>query len=116
MSNNMEIPGVNELHERTHFLHRAIHHKQYETEEEKAEWEQEIKENDVKARKMTREFMDNFYEELKQKVPEIKKEVKFDGDLKREIARLIIRALEPAMSVEELKGVFRQGYKIMRTK
>lgn len=112
----MEVPGVNRLHDRRYFLERAIHNKNYDSDEQLAEYKAEIEELSKEAKKLTREYLDNFYKELKEQVPEKKKTIIYDGDMKREIAKLIIRALEPCMDVTELKGMFRQGYKIMRTK
>ena len=79
-----------------------------EYEERVAPLEQEIAINLKKA-------LDTAYEELQKSMADVKNTTFGDGDIKRKVARLIIDFLKNDFTPREIKGVMRQGYKIMRT-
>ena len=55
-------------------------------------------------------------EEMQAEVQTIKKTVISDGNFKRAIAKIIIRFLKESITDDDVKGVMRQGYKLMRLK
>ena len=107
----MEVTKNRELLERKHFIFRAMEHGNMD----KTEGEKEIL-------KLDRQINDNLQEQLSLNNTELVEELKapkkevMDGDVKRGAARVLIRLLENFYSNQEIKGIFRQGYKIMRTK
>jgi len=106
----MIVKENSKLMERKHFLMRALEHGNITKEkydEEMPGIEKELSENLVKR-------MEIEEEKLRNTVNNIKKTIFTDGDFKRGIARMLIKFLEPELSNEEIKGVMRQGYKIMR--
>ena len=104
---------INQWHERKQFLLRGIYNNNIE---EKFIAEAEIEELEKKIKAKLRETLDEQYDELRATVKVIKREVNTDGEMKRGIAGAIIKILEDLLPASELKGVFRQGYKIMRTR
>lgn len=59
--------------------------------------------------------LDQATEELRASMANIKATTFGDGDLKRKIARLMIDFLKNDFTAREIKGIMRQGYKMMRT-
>lgn len=96
--------------ERKHFLMRAVDHKQI-TEEQ---YDTEIKELNKEITANMQEVLAEEHEKLKNEVIQIKKTIYTDGDMKRGIARVLIKFLASNFSKAETKGIMRQGYKIMR--
>ena len=96
--------------ERKHFLMRALEHKQI-TEEE---YNEKIKSLEKEITSNLQEVLVEEREKLKDEAVQIKKTVFTDGDMKRGVARVIIKFLRLNFSVDETKGIMRQGYKIMR--
>jgi hypothetical protein len=102
-----------ELLKRKHFLLRALAYKNVENVNAA---KIEIAELEEQIRKNTRQILIDNEKKLVEDLSTIKVEVREDGCMKREIANLIIDILEPHLEKSTLKGVFRQGYKIMRAK
>ena len=109
----MEIVKNNKLLDRRNFLHRAIYNHNCENVDAA---EAEIAKLDAEIKKNVAEALAISNSEIVSKVDQIKAEVSADGDFKRGIARILIGILENQLSNEEIKGVMRQGYKIMRTR
>ncbi len=103
----------NKLIERKQFLMRSIYNKNCEN---VIAAKAEIKQLDESIKINTKELLLKAAERLKSDTINIKKTIPTDGNMKRAVAQVIISILEEEMSVADLKGVFRQGYKIMRTK
>ena len=92
------------------FLMRQLYTKhitEAEYEERVAPLEQEIMVNQ-------RDYMNKEMTKLMEQMSLEKKTTFGDGDLKRKMARLLIEFLKEDFTSKELKGIFRQGYKIMR--
>ena len=70
--------------------------------------------------RIMRKIITNKLQENKEQMIEdaknIKKNSTFDGDVKRSVARMLIAFMRNMLTDQEIKGVFRQGYKIMRGK
>jgi len=96
--------------ERKHFLMRALSNKQI-TEED---YDTEIKSLNKEITANLQEILAEEHEKLKDEVLQIKKTVYTDGDMKRGIARVLIKFLRLNFSSAETRGILRQGYKIMR--
>jgi len=106
----MEIKENSKLQDRRHFLLRAIS-SGYKTKEEcQDELDSLEKEIQVNVVKVLQECKENMITE----VETMKKEIQYDGNFKRGVANYIIKILNESLTNDELKGVFRQGYKIMR--
>jgi hypothetical protein len=79
-----------------------------------------LAEYDKKITILEDKIRNNIIEKLKENdklikdIKNIKKNIQYDGDLKRAIAKLFINFLEPYLTKDEIKGCFRQGYKLMR--
>jgi len=108
----MEIKENSKLLDRKHFLMRAVECKN----KTHSEVEEEIAAIDKQVAINLKEALQIESDRLKTEVATLKVEIKTDGDFKRGVAYAIIKILESEMPKEELKGVFRQGYKIMRTR
>ena len=54
--------------------------------------------------------------ELKSEINVTKRTISLDGDFKRTIARMLIKFLSTDLTQDEIRGIFRQGYKIQRLK
>jgi len=96
--------------ERKHFLLRAINFKT-KTKEECAE---ELAQLDKEINIAVAKRLADMRVKLKDEVEQIKSQPFSDGDLKRAVAKLMLKFLDPFFTNEELKGICRQGYKIMR--
>jgi hypothetical protein len=106
----MEVKKNDKLIERKHFLIRAWNNGNIEPSQyykEIAEIEDKIKDNLIEA-------MGKCKEEMISDIEQAKKDIKSDGNFKRTIASFIIKILKEQITDSEIKGVFRQGYKIMR--
>lgn len=101
---------INKKIQRQHFLMRAIDHHNVDPIEAQKEIDQLEKE--IKAQ--TKELLEGHRIELASQINKIKIEVKFDGDFKRSVAGVLIEILEKMLSDQEIKGVFRAGYKQIR--
>lgn len=110
----MAIIEINtKLIERRNFLHRAIaNHNASDVVAAEAEIEQLDKQ--IKAN--TAAYITEHNSHLKSELEVLKKEVTNDGDFKRGVAKLVIKLLEPCLGNDDIKGVMRQGYKIMRAR
>ena len=98
------------LQERRHFLIRALDNHnitQSEYDKEVPELEKQIEEN-LEKRLIEED------EILKSEIHQIKQAIPTDGDMKRAIAKMTIKFLSQHLQRSEVKGVLRQGYKIMR--
>lgn len=63
-----------------------------------------------------RRILNAHYEQLKEELKVVKIEQKSDGNQKRAVASYLIDFLKNCgLEKEEIKGVMRQGYKIMRS-
>jgi len=62
------------------------------------------------------EYLAKNDELLKSEIHQVKQIVTQDGDLKRGIAKILIKFLEYGFTQSEIKGIMRQGYKIQRLK
>ena len=110
------ISDANKIHEnskameRKHFLMRALNHKnitQEQYDKEMPALEKHIALNIAKRLK-------TYAEQLRTEVHTVKQTISSDGNMKRSIAAIIIKFLRDDFNDAELKGIFRQGYKIMR--
>ena len=52
--------------------------------------------------------------ELKTDINQIKQTICTDGDMKRAVAKMLIKFISPMFIDDEVRGIMRQGYKIMR--
>jgi len=113
----MEIEELQKLDldglvQRKHWCLRSNAHgnmTQWQMDKELAYLEPEI-------RKQTQIKLDAETIKLQKTVKEIKQTIFQDGDMKRAVARELIKILSPILSEKEMKGIMRQGYKILRGK
>ena len=106
----MEVESDNKELKRRAFLLVALENKnvsQEQFDKEMPALEIAIKENLLKKLAECKENMDT-------EIVQIKKTVFSDGDLKRAVARTLIKFLEPSFANHEIRGIMRQGYKLMR--
>ena len=108
----MQVEKNNQVMDKKHFLMRQLFNhiiteEQYNKDIEPLE--KEIAEN-------LKEALIEVKTEIKSEIETIKETVFNDGNFKRSIASIIIKLLEKDLTDAELKGVFRQGYKIMRSR
>ncbi len=101
------------LLERKHFIMRGIESKNVAN---IAEAKREIAEIEDKIAANTKQFLADNNKKLIEESLHVKTTVVTDGNMKRAIATVIINLLEEHLNPADLKGVFRQGYKIMRSK
>jgi len=106
----LEKLNLNQLVERKQWIYRANAHGNMPTHK----MDRELAYIEPKIRELTQAILREKHIEMQEQAEHIKKTVYLDGDMKRSIAREIIKILEPVLSEKELKGMFRQGYKIMR--
>ena len=102
--------SVEALCKRKHFLYTALSNgnlSQYA-------FEVEMKVSEPKIKYLTKKKLEEHYETIRSEVKVIKQEVFSDGNFKRSVAKVIINMLQDLLSDAELKGMFRQGYKVMR--
>ena len=98
------------LNERRFFLMRGLRQNnitQVEYDREMPELEKQIRENLAKRLIVESEI-------LKSEIYQLKQTISTDGDLKRAVARMLINFLKKDFQDTEVKGIFRQGYKILR--
>jgi len=108
-----EYKKIGKIQEEKHFLIRKIANKN--STDITADKER-IAECEAEVANAVKEVLAEEYASLKDEAKHIKKTISSDGDMKRQIALSLISILEPVLTSSDLKGVFRQGYKIMRTK
>lgn len=76
----------------------------------------EIAEINERIASVTQRILAEESEKLKTQIKEGTKKVFTDGDFKRTVARILIDFLERMYDKNEVKGIMRQGYKLMRQK
>ncbi len=108
----MEVIKSRKALDRKHFIMRAVENNNMTQDD----YDAEVKVLDKEITANLQEVLAEEHEKLKNAVVQIKKTVYTDGDMKRGIARVLIKFLELNFTKEEVKGVMRQGYKIMRRK
>ena len=106
----MEITENSTMLERKHFLMRQLDHK-FITQEE---YNKKIENMDKALALNVQKVLNQESAKLKDEVLQVKKITFSDGNMKRNIARILIKFLETDFNKEEIKGIMRQGYKIMR--
>ena len=107
----MQDTEINQWSERRHFLIKAI---EFHNAPDEAAAREELLALEIKIRDKTRDILDAHYDKIREEAKIIKREVKTDGEMKRAIAGALIHILEDILEPSDLKGVFRQGYKLMR--
>jgi len=106
----MIVKSNAEAMDRKHFIMRALDCKnmsQSDYDEEMKLLEPFIERNLAKA-------LVECKKQLKTDIHQIKQIVVHDGDLKRSIAKMLMEFLKEDFTDDEVKGIFRQGYRIMR--
>lgn len=98
--------------EEKHFLMRALNCKNITQEE----YDEKVKELDKEITKNLQEVLAEENAKLKDEALHIKQTIYNDGDFKRGVAKVLIKFLEPMFIETEIRGIMRQGYKIMRRK
>jgi hypothetical protein len=104
------ITESNSAIERRHFLIRAL--AKGNISQEQHDKEMPILEKKIQLNLYNR--LKKIDTELNSEIGQVKQLAAADGDLKRGIAKIIIKFLEQDFSSDEVKGIMRQGYKIMR--
>ena len=100
------------LQDRRYFLIRGLANRNITQEEydaEVPELERQIAEN-IQKRLIEEE------EKLRIEMAKQKKEIRTDGNLKRAVARKLIQFLKEDFNDDDIRGIMRQGYKIIRGK
>jgi len=108
----MEVTKNKPLLERKFFLMRSMANDNTS----EAAGQKEIDEINIKLQVNIEEALKENLPKLQADIKVLKKEQVLDGNFKRAMANYIIKLFENEFSSDELKGVFRQGYKIMRTR
>ena len=98
--------------DRKHFLLRAVSAKNMS----QSEADEELKILEPYIQKNLAEQLVKEEAYLRSEIGKVKQIVIQDGDMKRAIAKMLIKFLEPDFSSEEIKGIMRQGYKLQRLK
>jgi len=80
----------------------------------KHQYDQALTLLDDKIREVLTKILVEEAEIIRTKVKKLNTLVKDDGDLKRYLAKMLINLLSKELDDKTIKGVFRQGYKIMR--
>jgi acyl-CoA thioesterase len=108
----MEILIENKnLMERKHFLIRAVANGNADEKES----EKEIQELEKQIQINMAEALNSEYAKRSQEVQEVKIKAKTDGEMKRNVAQYFLEFMrDNGFDNSEIKGVFRQGYKISR--
>lgn len=109
----MEIKELNPLVKRKNFLLRGLYNNNIENVNSA---KNEIRELEIQIQTKIKSVLKENEENLKTQSKTIQKTVFEDGNMKRAIARMLINILENELEASDLKGVFRQGYKLMRLK
>lgn len=104
-------PKLKQAIERKQFLMRGVAQHNIPQEELDAELPALNEYIDKCRLKVLRECRDYLCSETTQ----IKKDIPTDGDMKRAVARVLIDLLKDTCSPDEIRGIMRQGYKIMRS-
>ena len=103
-------PKLKEASERKAFLHRAVAHGNMTQEA----MDQEMPALQAYIDSCTAKALLQCREHLQKEATVIKKEIPIDGDMKRAVASLLIKILKDVFPADEIRGIMRQGYKIMR--
>ena len=109
------VKSNQKYNERKHFLLRAINSKFVEP-EKKAEYKKELPILEEKIKKNLLIALKESEEQMRKDIEQAKIEIPDDGNFKRAIAKNIIKLLSNYLKDNEIKGILRQGYKIMRLK
>jgi len=96
--------------ERKQFLMRGLANKNVTQEE----YDAEMKDLEKEITANLQEVLAEEHAKLKDEILQIKKTIFTDGDMKRGVARVLIKFLRANFSSTETRGIMRQGYKIMR--
>jgi len=96
--------------ERKHFLMRALNHKNITQEQ----YDKEMPALEKHIAYHVAKKLAQYKEELKSEIHTVKETISSDGNMKRSVAAIIIKFLREDFSEDEIKGICRQGYKIMR--
>ena len=99
------------LIQRKQFLMRALSNRNIE----ESEYKKEIAKLEPLIQANLDKRLKAEYAKLKEESNTIKKTIISDGDYKRAIARMLIQFLKEDLTIDEIKGVMRQGYKITRS-
>ncbi len=108
----MELKKNTEILKEKHFLMRALEHKNITQEE----YDKRIQGMEKRLIQNVQELLAEEYAKLHEATIQVKKTVYTDGDFKRGVARVLIEFLKPNFTKDEIRGVMRQGYRIMRGK
>ena len=96
--------------EEKHFLMRQLQN-HYITEEE---YNEKVKPLNLIIQTITLQRLEEARAKIIPEIQEVKKTIKYDGEMKRGVGKILIDFLKEDFTNEELKGIFRQSYKIMR--
>ena len=108
----MIVKKNTELMERKHFITRALDRGNMTQED----YDKEIPALEKAIAENLQEALLECETKLRAEIKEVKHIVSTDGDLKRKCAQLVINFLKKDFTESEIKGIMRQGYKIMRSK
>jgi len=101
---------MSKLIERRHFLMRALDNHNITQEE----YDKEMPGLKHQIAVNLQTILDEQAIKLNEEIVKVKKVVIDDGNLKRAIANILIKFLEQGFEPKEIKGIMRQGYKLMR--
>jgi len=105
----MEVTKNKSLLDRKHFILRAIEYKNMNA----IEGEKELDKLDKEIAQNLKEVLSKENQILKEELSTVKNVV-LDIDVKRGAAKIIINLLKSYFTDQEIKGIARQMYKIMR--
>lgn len=108
----MEIKENQSSLERKQFLMRALDRGNITQEK----YDAEVNELNIFIQKNVAEVLKANQVKLRSEIHQIKTITSEDGNMKRGVANTIIKFLEEYFTAEEIRGIFRQGYKIQRAK
>jgi len=95
---------------RRHFLIRALANRNIS----KTAYDEEMPGLDAQIMKNLTARLEKSAEAMRIDLAKVKEITVSDGDLKRGVAKLLIEFLRKDFDEDEIKGVFRQGYKALR--
>jgi len=108
----MEIQKNNKPLERKHILIRALSNKNITQEA----YDKEISTLETEIQKNLAEVLAANDILIRSEIVQVKKLIHTDGNMKRGIAKTLITFLEEYFTADEIRGIFRQGYKLQRVK
>lgn len=106
----MENIKNKELIERKHFIMRSFEHGNLD----KVSYEKELVELDKKINMNLQEFLASIKPEIEKKFAEVSAVIKFDGEKKKSDMIILTEFLSQYFTKDEIKGIYRAGYKHMR--